>query len=93
MSKFHGGMIEAFKGYFEENWETRRDYEAYVEKESKSGELVLLSFDGWYDGYIQTLIALASNKERLRVYLEWNGILGYTESIFDIATNGGEYEE
>jgi hypothetical protein len=83
MSKFHGGMIEAFKGYFEENWETRRDYE-------KSGEL---AFDGWYDGYIQTLIALASNKERLRVYLEWNGILGYTESIFDIATNGGEYEE
>lgn len=58
------------------------------------------AFKGYYDlegdeperaaiGIIQS----ADHKERLRVYLEWNGILGYTESVFDIATNGGEYEK
>jgi hypothetical protein len=37
-------------------------------------------------GEVRKLIAAHKPKERLAVYLMWNGIYGYTDQIFAIAT-------
>lgn len=40
------------------------------------------------DEEIQVLILSHSNKERLNIYLEANGIIGYTKRIYEIAVGG-----
>lgn len=37
------------------------------------------------EGVIKTIID-STPKQRLEVYLEWNGILGYTNRIYELAT-------
>jgi hypothetical protein len=88
------GLIEAYMGMYEDELRARyetldhsKDYALYgVEKRSfeawAEGDGVLW---GW-EGAPFTGILDASPKERLSVYLRWNGIFGYTETIFAIAT-------
>jgi hypothetical protein len=39
------------------------------------------------NGYVPETAALLSQKEVLNCYLEWNGIIGYTNSILDALHN------
>ncbi len=55
------------------------------------------AYQGYYEDAIESVedkrawavrkILADSPKERLHVYLEWNGILGYTESIYKVAAS------
>lgn len=74
--KFRNDLIEAYKGHYE-------------------GKLVGLP-DGSYKGtsqfseqelieWVQWQIIEHSAKERLEIYLEWEGIIGFTNGIYDIA--------
>lgn len=38
------------------------------------------------DRWVEETIATHTPKERLDVYLTWNGIIGWTSRIFEIAT-------
>lgn len=54
------------------------------------------AYIGFYECEEETakvLISEHDNKRRLQVYCEWNGIIGYAGTLFDIATTGGEYAD
>jgi len=64
-------LIEAYKGYYEDD-EGRRFWSNGIFQETLYLEWVVLK------------IKSHSSKERLNVYLEWNGIIGYTSRIWEI---------
>lgn len=72
MTQISNDLIEAYKGYYE------REYE--FEWDENIPEL-----DEPYTEWCKNKIQGDSPKERLEVYLEWNGILGYTNRIWEIA--------
>lgn len=59
-----------------------------------AGESIAEDFDSWAKRAVKlgwlgcpfTPISEATRHERLAVYLQWNGILGFTETIYAIAT-------
>jgi len=71
MSNIPNYLIEAYKGYYENNFE------------HGIGGVPDLT-------WVREKIANDLPKEHLRVYLEWNGILGWTEQIYNVA-NGNWY--
>lgn len=56
-------------------------YKGYYEDEIRQSSYPTL---GDYLQAIATKIQQHSPKERLEIYLEWNGILGYTSRIWEI---------
>jgi hypothetical protein len=87
---FFGGnemqsLIEAYKGYYDGEMEALEAYEAYLTTCEGEAE----SYDGWFATWIADKIASDGPKDRLAIYLEWHGILGYTETIWAISQ--GEY--
>ncbi|HEX9429604.1 MAG TPA: hypothetical protein VF944_04435 [Candidatus Bathyarchaeia archaeon] len=72
----HNDLVEAYKGFYED--EIARD-------EPVGGE-----FYNLVDEWVEAKIRSHTPKERLEVYLEWNGIIGYTGRIWSIAQ--GEFE-
>ena len=74
--KFHNGLIEAYKGYFE-NELILLSNGNYVNSSSLSEE----EFDKW----VKMKILADQPKARLDIYLEWNGIHGYAETVYNIA--------
>lgn len=70
MANIGNDLIEAYKGYYENEWHPTEDPQNQKD----------------YDVYVRNRIEADSPKERLEVYLEWNGILGYTNRIFELAT-------
>lgn len=99
--KFRNDLIEAYKGYYEDQWDydsPRFAYNEYVQSEEKQamitkgknrGQLayavVVEAWESWFLRWIEHKIVTDDPKTRLQIYLEWNGILGYTDSIYDIA--------
>lgn len=61
-------LIEAYKGYYEDNWDTKRT----------AGEPTR----GWCIDKIKA----DTPRERLEVYCHWNGIIGFSSRLFEIAT-------
>ena len=59
-------------------------YEGYYDDSLKKE----LEYEGYKD--VEEMIRAHSPKKRLEVYLEWNGILGWTGRIWDISQ--GEFE-
>jgi len=90
MTKIHGGLLEAYKGYFEDDWEIKDDYQRYVAREREKGESTVKAFDSWLEEECERLIREHSPAVRLEIYCEWNGILGYHRTLFAIAN--GEFE-
>lgn len=68
-------LIEAYKGYYEDEWM----YE-FGEYETEGTESPA------YTKWSKEKILNHSPKERLEIYCEWNGILGYHSRLFEIAT-------
>lgn len=74
MFKVRNDLIEAYKGYYEDDREM-------LHKFTSDGVFQMDLFDEW----VRMKIVSDSPKERLERYLEWNGISGYTNSIYEIA--------
>lgn len=79
-NKIRNDLIEAYKGYYEDDRETAQAYEKEF-----TGQNIRQDFDQWLTERVKIQIIVDTPKERLAIYLEWNGILGYSDSIFDIA--------
>lgn len=71
-------LLEAYKGYYEGAF----DYE--YEMEFKGAE-VAQDFDQWAEPRWVAKILADTPKARLNTYLRWEGILGYSETIWNIS--------
>ena len=80
----HNGLRQAFLGVHEDElgrqWDDIGSYEV---------DWVLADKVHWIDLQSETLALGATPKYRLETYLEWNGILGFTETIWAIAQGDG----
>jgi len=90
MARIYGSLIEAYKGHYEDDRQIRQYYQDWLKAEMQNGHSDALSFEGWFEGWVEEAIRTATPKERLAIYLEWNGILGWTEMIWSISQ--GEFE-
>lgn len=79
-------LIEAYTNTYEDDLHVQ--YNAYTEQEiSKAGGTATVeSHESWIRDQVVTMIRNHSAQERLEIYLTWNGILGYSNRIYAIAT-------
>lgn len=80
--KIHNDLIEAYEGTYEEDF--IRDWE------NKLPDVGELSKEEYFNMRVGERIREHNAKERLDVYLTWNGILGWTHRIWSISQ--GEFE-
>lgn len=78
MAKFRNDLVEVYRGFYEN--EIALAYR---------GRGLINNWKAFEMDWIERKIGSHSNEERLGVYLEWNGIIGYDSAIYDIATEGG----
>lgn len=90
MTRICNDLIEAYKGYNSDEWE-REHYEEFAGAPSRNEEVPDL--DAWMKEKAIKVITAHTPEQRLAIYLEWNGILGYTKRVFDIATGKINYDE
>lgn len=77
--KIGNHLIEAYKGHYEDDREQFRLFKEYTKVE--------VATEDQYNEWLTTIkIIQDTPKERLRVYCEWEGILGYSSTLYDIAT-------
>lgn len=79
----HNDLVEAYLGYHEDDLVAEYAH-------LKQGESDMQAYDQWVLATIEKRVRNDSPRDRLATYLEWNGILGYTGRIFEIAT--GQFE-
>lgn len=85
---FRNDLIEAYKGVKEQELEAQRPiYDKYIQDLGPK-ELAVPGFDYWVEPIVEEWIAKDLPRERLAVYCEWNGIIGFSETLFDIAQGG-----
>jgi hypothetical protein len=70
-----GHLLEAYKNYYEE--ELAQEYATVADVSLESHEV-------FSRRRVREIILEHTPKQRIEVYLEWNGILGYADTIFDI---------
>lgn len=75
--KIGNDLIEAYKGYYEK--------ESILPWTNAEAGYVLMGPDAAIDKWVREKIESDSPKERLAIYLEWNGILGYTNRIWELS--------
>lgn len=78
-------LIEAYKGYYEDELRA-------LHAEIFAAEEVTQDFDQWAEREVlfgspngPCSILGDTPKERLEIYLQWQGIIGFTETIWAIA--------
>lgn len=65
-------LLEAYMGYYEDEWNYgHHEYSTDSQKDMEK--------------WCREKILNATPLERLGIYLEWNGILGYTNTIYSIS--------
>lgn len=84
MAKIHGGLMEAYLGYNEDEWVSEYDREMAGKKTD------IDDYQTWSEKKAEQVIRAHTPKQRFAIYLEWNGILGYTETLWEITQ--GEFE-
>ena len=80
----YDGLIEAYKGYYEDEWQ-----DEFSRSPDGAGNFAM-TYQQWLTKKTEETIKADTPKRRLEIYLEWNGILGYTEIIWDLSQ--GEFE-
>lgn len=88
MAQICNDLVEAYKGKYEDDWYIKSLYEEFVKKEGQDGQLAVIDYESWLGDWIRNKIEKDDPKTRLSIYLEWNGILGWTNRIWEI-TQGG----
>lgn len=81
--RISNSLREAFFGWHEA--ELRQAHEAAFHGIYADFPSDHATFEEFVYNEVATLIICATPEERLRVYLEWNGILGFTQTIYSIA--------
>lgn len=78
-------LLEAYCGYHEDEIRAKHhaDYVSYL---AVTGDKPTKSFEQWVEPRIRSMILADAPQMRLHVYLTWHGIIGYTHTIFTIAT-------
>lgn len=76
--KIRNDLVEAYKGYYEDERTVQQDDGSYK-------KVIDFSKEEW-DTWIHWKIVSDTPEERCVRYCEWNGIIGYATSIFMIAT-------
>lgn len=76
--KIRNDLIEAYKGYYE-------DERTVVQNDGSFKQVIDFTKEEW-EIWITWRILTDQPAERLERYCEWNGILGYSTTLFDIAT-------
>lgn len=71
-------LIEAYRGVYEQELVDAHRVTFYNSPETQD-------FNQWAEGKIPAMIQAATPRERLDTFLQWNGILGFTSAIFNIA--------
>lgn len=79
-------LIEAYAGRLEDEPAMRKRYITHLENRASIGALTTSSYEEWLKTAVAPMIEADSPAERLAHYLAWNGIIGYTLSIYAIAT-------
>jgi hypothetical protein len=80
VSRFHNGLLSAFRGVHEEDFEGQWEQLARAKPAWQ-----LMDKTHWVDLRCNVLALGATDKARLETYLEWNGILGYSDTIWAIS--------
>lgn len=80
MFKISKDLLEAYIGYYEDEWE------AELYEEVGGTNVSDEDHKAWMKSRAIKEIISHAPKRRLEIYLEWNGILGYGSRIYDIAT-------
>ena len=71
MTQIANDLVEAYKGVYEDEM---------------AGDLTVPMEEPEHEtAWVEAKIRSHTPKERLAVYLQWNGILGWTERIWDIS--------
>lgn len=76
-------LIEAYIGINER--ELRKEFDQHVKAELAKGTETVFNYPQWVDAEARRALVILAPKTRLSIYLEWNGILGYTQAIWDIS--------
>lgn len=77
----HHGLVEAFRGVNEDDW--KRYHSAVRTQRDRDYEMTEVGL--WVEEMTIVYALGAAPKVKLETYLQWNGILGYTETIWEIA--------
>ncbi len=80
LQKMHNGLVEAYKGHYDDDTYLEQDDKSFKSRADMSAEE--------YDTWVRWKILRDEPKERLERYLEWNGIFGYATTAYHIATGG-----
>lgn len=76
---FSNDLVEAYKGYYEE--------EITLDRLEKLGADVSEEYKAWFETlWAEKKIVSHGPEQRLIIYCEWNGIIGYATRLFEIAT-------
>lgn len=70
----HNGLFEAYRNYYEEELKIEYDRTEYTEAPDK-----------FINRRVRQIILEHTPKQRLEVYLEWEGIMGWTETVYNLA--------
>lgn len=76
--KIRNDLIEAYKGYYED------DRDALASAKAFHGVDIIT--DAQFGEWVKLKIISDTPAERLERYYEWNDIIGYASSLYDIAT-------
>lgn len=83
MTQIGRDLMEAYIGLYSEDW--LRDAVGEASHQYNLDGEVTEPIKKWQDIRARLAISAATPKERLAAYLEWNGIVGYTDRIFELA--------
>lgn len=72
-------LVEAYMGVNEDEW--NREWDKAISEEKTD-----MSCEAYARDRAHIVIAEHTARQRLEVYLEWNGIIGYADRIYEIAT-------
>lgn len=81
----HNDLIQAYQGYYEDDW-----MDEFSRSKDGAGNFAI-TYKEWLAKRTDEWIRRDSPRDRLRIYCEWNGILGYDNRIWEIAQ--GSFED
>ncbi len=71
-------LIKAYMGVHEDELQ-------HLHKVKFENSPEVQDFDQWAEPIVKNMINQASPKDRLDTYLQWNGILGWTNRIWELS--------
>lgn len=80
MFKIGNDLIEAYTGFYEDHY--MDEYRGEFPGRNPSGD----EYNEWAINRATQQIINNTPEQRLKIYLEWNGIIGYSNRIYKLAT-------